>query len=112
MPGAKAHGAPLAAQLQQGQCTSVTINMSPGKCYTVVGAAAPTVQNLDLALVPVVLPGLPEVVTASDASVAATAVIGEAPHCIKWALPAPGSMKLIMSVAAGQGVAAAQVLER
>lgn len=112
MSGAKPHGAPVAAQLQQGQCTSVTINMSPGKCYSVVGASAPTVQNLDLALVPVLLPGLPEVVAASDRSSSATAVIGEGTNCIKWALTTPGTMKLIMSVTAGQGLAAAQVLEK
>lgn len=113
MAGSKPVGSPVAAQFQPGQCLETTITMSPGKCYSVVASALPTVQNLDLALVPSVsLPGLPQVVAASDNSVGPNAVIGEAPNCFKWALPAAGTMKLIVSVPAGQGLAAAQVFEK
>lgn len=113
MPGAKPIGTVSAAQFQQGQCLETTINMSPGKCYSVVATALPSVQNLDLALVPAALiPGMPQVVAASDNSVGPNAVIGEAPNCFKWALPMPGTMKLIVSVPAGQGLAAAQVFEK
>jgi hypothetical protein len=113
MPGSKAVGAPLAGQFQQGQCLETTVSMSPGKCYSIVASALPTVQNLDLALVPNLgLPGLPQVVAAADSSTGATAVLGESPNCFKWALPTPGTMKLVMSVSAGQGVAAAQVFEK
>lgn len=113
MPGAKAIGAPVAAQFQQGQCVEVTVNMNPGKCYSVVAGGLPTVQNLDLSLVAAAtLPGLPQVVAASDNSVGPTSVLGEAPNCFKWALPVAGTMKLIVSVSAGQGVAAAQVFEK
>lgn len=113
MPGAKPVGGVLAAQFQQGQCLEATITLSPGKCYSVVGAGLPTVQNLDLALVPsMALPGVPGVVAASDNSVGGTAVIGEAPNCFKWALPVPGTMKLIVSVPSGQGLAGAQVFEK
>jgi hypothetical protein len=112
-PGAKAVGAPLAAQFQPGQCVEVMVNMNPGKCYSVVGAGVPTVQNLDLAFVAAAtVPGLPQVVAASDSSVGPTAVLGEAPNCFKWALPVAGTMKLIVRVSSGQGVAAAQVLEK
>ena len=113
MPGAKPHGAVIAAQFQQGQCIETVVNMSPGKCYSVVGSGLPGVQNLDLALVQVPsLPGVPQVVLASDDSVGATSVLGRSPHCFKWALPVAGSMKLIVSVSSGQGVAAAQVFEK
>jgi hypothetical protein len=113
MPGAKPVGGVVAAQFQQGQCLQTTITMSPGKCYSVVGTAVPTVQNLDLSLVPAVaIPGVPEVVAASDNTVAANAVVGEAPNCFKWALPMSGTMKLIVSVPAGQGLAGVQVFEK
>lgn len=113
MAGAKPVGNVVAAQFQQGQCLETTITMAPGKCYSVVGAALPTVQNLDLALVPsVAVPGLPQVVAASDSAVGPSAVLGEAPNCFKWALPMTGTMKLIVSVSAGQGLAAAQVFEK
>lgn len=108
MPGAKAVGSPVAAQFQAGQCVELSVNMVPGKCYSVIGSGLPTVQNLDLALVP---PGL-QVVAASDNSSGPTAVLGESPNCFKWALPVAGTMKLIMSVSAGQGLAAAQVFEK
>jgi hypothetical protein len=112
-PGAKAVGAPIAAQFQQGHCLEVTVNMNPGKCYSVVAAALPTVQNLDLSLVAAAsLPGLPQVVAASDSSVGPTSTLGEAPNCFKWALPVAGTMKLIVSVSSGQGLAAAQVFEK
>lgn len=113
MAGAKAVGAPIAAQFQPGQCLEVTVNMNPGKCYSVVGAALPTVQNLDLSLVAAAtLPGLPQVVAASDSTVGPTSTLGESPNCFKWALPVAGTMKLIVSVSAGQGLAAAQVFEK
>jgi hypothetical protein len=106
-------GVPLAAQFQAGQCVEVMVNMNPGKCYSVVGAGPPTVQNLDLSFVAAAtLPGLPQVVAASDSSVGPTAVLGEAPNCFKWALPVAGTMKLIVRVSSGQGVAAAQVFEK
>lgn len=113
MPGAKPIGAPVAGQFQQGQCLETLVNMSPGKCYSVIGSALPSVQNLDLALVPNLgLPGLPQVVAAADSSAGASAVLGESPNCFKWALPAAGTMKLVISVSAGQGLAAAQVFEK
>jgi hypothetical protein len=113
MPGAKPLGTPVAANFQAGQCLEVNVTMNPGRCYSVVATALLTVQNLDLALVPTAtIPGLPQVVAASDNSAGSNAVIGEAPNCFKWALPVTGTMKLIVSVSAGQGLAAAQVMEK
>jgi hypothetical protein len=113
MPGAKPLGPAVAAQFQQGQCLETLITLSPGKCYTVVASGLPTAQNVDVQLVPnLPVPGLPQVVAASDNSVGPTAVLGEAPNCFKWALQATGTMKLIVSVPAGQGLVAAQVFEK
>lgn len=113
IPGAKPLGSPIAAQFQQGQCIETTVSMSPGKCYSVVASGLPGVQDVNLALVATSLvPGLPEAVAASDNTVGPTSVLAENPNCFKWALPVAGTMKLIVSVASGQGLAAAQVFEK
>jgi hypothetical protein len=113
MAGAKPVGPALAGNFQQGQQLEAQVQMNPGKCYTVVGAGVPTIQNLDIQLVPAIsIPGLPAAVAAADQSQGPTAVVGEKPNCFKWALPVGGTMKVVMSVSAGQGVAAAQVYEK
>lgn len=112
-PGAKPVGAAIAGNFTQGQSLEQTVQMNPGKCYTVVGAGVPTIQNLDIQLVPsLAIPGLPAAVVASDSSVGATAILGQQPNCYKWALPMGGTMKIVVTVSAGQGMAAAQVFEK
>lgn len=112
-PGAKAVGAVVAGNFQQGQIMETQVQMNPGKCYTVVGAALPTVQNLDIELVPLMpVPGLASPVMAADQTQGPTAVVGAAPNCFKWALPVGGPMKVVLRVSAGSGMAAAQVYEK
>ncbi|HYQ27136.1 MAG TPA: hypothetical protein VER04_07950 [Polyangiaceae bacterium] len=112
-PGAKPVGAAIAGNFAQGQSLEATVQMNPGKCYTIVGAGAPTIQNLDIQLVPSIsVPGLPAAVVAADSSQGATAIVGQQPNCYKWALPMGGTMKVVVSVSAGQGMAAAQVYEK
>jgi len=112
-PGAKAVGTVVAGNFQQGQVMETQVQMNPGKCYTVVGAAVPTVQNLDIELVPLMpVPGLASPVMAADQTQGPTAVVGAAPNCFKWALPVGGPMKVVLRVSAGQGMAAAQVYEK
>ncbi len=113
MPGAKPLGPALAGNFQQGQSLEQTFQMSPGKCYTVVGAGLPTIQNLDIQIVPTAaLPGLPAAVMAADSTQGSTAVVGGKPNCFKWALPMGAPVKMIVTVTAGQGAAAAQVYEK
>ena len=112
-PGAKPVGTPSAAMFQQGQVLETLVQMKPGKCYTVVGAAVPTVQNLDIQLAPVMPLGLASPVAAEDKTQASTAVVAPAPNCFKWSeLLGSGTMKVIMRVSAGQGLAAMQVYEK
>jgi hypothetical protein len=112
-PGAKAVGTAIAGNFQQGQILESQVQMNPGKCYTVVGAAVPTVQNLDIELVPLMpVPGLASPVMAADQTQGPTAVVGASPNCFKWALPVGGPMKVVVRVSAGQGIAAAQVYEK
>jgi hypothetical protein len=112
-PGAKAVGAAIAGNFTQGQSLDQTVQMNPGKCYTIVGVGVPTIQNLDIQLVPsIAIPGLPAAVVAADNSVGSNAIVGQQPNCYKWALPMAGTMKVVISVSAGQGMAAAQVFEK
>src|SRR3954470_5081062 len=112
-PGSKPVGAAIAGNFAQGQSLEQTVQMNPGKCYTIVGAGVPTIQNLDIQLVPsIVVPGFPAAVVAADSTQAATAIVGQQPNCYKWALPMGGTMKVVVSVSAGQGMAAAQVFEK
>ena len=113
MPGAKPIlPQALAGNFTQGQSLETTFQMNPGKCYTVVGAGLPTVQNLDISLVPTVaIPGL-QAVMAADNTQGSTAVVGAKPNCFKYALPMGAPVKMIMTVSAGQGAAAAQVYEK
>lgn len=108
--GSKAVGSAVAGQFQQGQSLQQQIQMQPGKCYTIVAAGAPPVSEVNIQLTPAI-PGI-NITAAADQDTGATAVIGKKPNCFKWALPAPGPMNLILSVAGGSGVAAAQVFEK
>jgi hypothetical protein len=112
-PGAKAVGAAIAGQFTQGQSLEQTVQMNPGKCYTIVGVGVPSIQNLDIVLVPSIsIPGLPAAVVASDSTVSSNAIVGQQPNCYRWALPMGGTMKVVMTVSQGQGMAAAQVFEK
>ena len=96
----------LAGEFAQGQSLETVIQLEGGKCYTVVGAGAPPIQNVDVQLVPVSpLPGVAPVV-AQDQTAAPIAVVGEKPNCFKALFP--GAMKVVLTVAAGQGIAAAE----
>ena len=112
-PGAKPVGAAIAGNFAQGQTLEQTVQMNPGKCYTIVGVGAPTITNLDIQLVPSIgIPGLPAAVVAADSTQSSQAIVGQQPNCYKWALPMGGTMKVVMTATAGQGMAAAQVFEK
>jgi hypothetical protein len=108
--GAQPVGALVAGQCTTGQSLEADVPVQPGRCYTVVGAALAPVQDLDLQLsAPLGVTGLGSPVLAEDKSDGPTAVLGESPHCFKWAWPQAATMKLVVRVQAGQGVVAAQV---
>jgi hypothetical protein len=112
-PGSKAVGAAIAGNFTQGQSLDQTVQMNPGKCYTIVGVGVPTIQNLDIQLVPTIaIPGFPAAVVAADSTVGSNAIVGQQPNCYKWALPMGGTMKVVVTVSQGQGMAAAQVFEK
>jgi hypothetical protein len=107
--GAKPIGSLMAANFQPGQQLEAQVQMEPGKCYTVVGAALPPVAELDLKLIAVTpLAGMAPVL-AVDNTTGAQAVLGEKPNCFKWAWPIPAPVKVVVTVTSGSGLAAAQL---
>ena len=109
--GAQAVGTPFGAQLQQGQCVEMSLQLEPGKCYTVVGAG-PSLQNVDVQIVTVTPVPNVQPVLAVDQTVAPQAVIGAKPTCWRMALPMPLQGKIVVRAAAGQGMVAAQVFAK
>lgn len=110
--GAKPVGNLVAGQFAQGQSLTEPVTMQPGGCYTVLAVALAPVSELDLALTPAVAVGGFNPTAASDPETGTVATLGKQPNCYKWALPTQGTMNLVMTVRAGQGVAAAQVYEK
>jgi hypothetical protein len=99
----------MAANFQQGQQLEAQVQMEPGKCYTVVGAALPTVTELDLKLVAITPMAGMAPILAVDNTTGAQAVLGEKPNCFKWAWPIPAPVKVVVTVTGGSGLAAAQL---
>lgn len=111
-PGAKPVGSALVGNFQAGQTLEVQTQLQPGKCYSVVGVAIPTVTELSLQLVAVSpIPGTAPTL-AVDQDTGPQAVLGKKPNCYKWSLPFAAPVKLIVQVTAGSGLAAAQLYEK
>ena len=110
--GAKPVGSPIVGNFQQGQSLQGQLQLSPGKCYTVVGAGVPPVSELNIQLLAVTpFQGMAPLL-AQDADVGAQAVLGRKPNCYKWPLPMSAPVNVVLTVAGGSGLAAAQVYEK
>lgn len=110
--GAKPVGAPLVANFQTGQTLEGQVQLQPNKCYTVVATALPPVTELNIQLLAAtVIPNLNPVL-AIDNDTGPSAVLGRKPNCYKWAFPLPAPAKVVIQVAAGSGLAAAQIYEK
>jgi hypothetical protein len=110
-PGAKPLGSVMVGMFQPGQQLESVITMQQGKCYTVVAAGLPTVAEVNIQLAQVLPAGISPVL-AQDQTTGPQAVLAPTPNCYKWPWPLPGQVKVIVTVAAGQGIAAAQVYEK
>lgn len=110
-PGAAPVGDPMVGQFQPGEAIQTTVEMQPGRCYTVVAESLPGgISELNIEMLPqVIIPNLPSPILAQDQSTGSSAVLGAQPNCQKWPLPFSGSMRVVVWAAAGQGVAAARV---
>jgi hypothetical protein len=110
-PGATAVGAPLTGNFQAGQCVEVQVTLNPGKCYTAVGFGSPG-EDVHLELAAALPSAFPIPPFAQDNTTGSTAVLGGGGNCVKWPGPVPMPVKLVLRVASGQGMAAAQLYEK
>jgi hypothetical protein len=110
--GSKPVGSALAGNFQQGQVLESQIQLQPGKCYTVVASGLPAVTEVNVKFVAVTpIPGS-AMVLANDQDTGAQAVLGKKPNCYKNAFPMAVPVKMVLEVAGGSGIAAAQLYEK
>jgi hypothetical protein len=111
--GAKPVGDVLVGNFTQGQTLDIPIQLVPNKCYTVVAMGLPPVTEVNVQLqLTTIIPGMAPVL-AVDQDQGVSAVLGKKTACYKWmmgVIPAPG--KVVVTVAGGSGLAAAQAFEK
>jgi len=106
-PGAKPFGNLIVANFGQGQTFEQSVQMQANKCYTVVAAGLPGVGEVNIKLMPPVIP----TTLAQDNSTGPQATLGQTPNCWKNG-PIPAPMRVILEVPSGQGIVAAQIYEK
>jgi len=110
--GSKPLGTAMVGNVGGAQTLEQQIMLQPNKCYSVVAAGMPPISELNVQFLAVtVVPGMAPVL-AVDQDTGPSATLGKKPNCYKWALPLPTPVKVVISAAAGQGVAGAQVYEK
>lgn len=110
--GSKPVGSALAGNFQQGQILETQINLQPNKCYTVIGAGLPPIGEVNVKFIAVTpIPGS-AMILAQDQGTGSQAVLGEKPNCYKNPTPIPIPVKMVLEVASGSGIAAAQLYEK
>lgn len=112
MPGAKPVGSALVGNFQQGQTLETQIQLNAGKCYTVVASGLPPISEVNVKFVAVTpIPGS-AMVLAQDQGTGPQAVLGKKPNCYKNPAPFGLPVKMVVEVAGGAGIAAAQLYEK
>jgi hypothetical protein len=108
-PGMQPDGGPFAGQFQEGQTLEQPINISPGKCYTIVGVGI-GIQELDIQLVTQPVPNAPPIPLAQDSTTGAQATVGgKASGCWRNPTPLGAPGKVILRATKGAGIGMAQV---
>lgn len=104
--GARPLGAPFAGQFAEGQVLSQKVQLSAGKCYTVVALGLPPVTELDVELT---AEGSQQAL-AQDEGAGPQAVLGSRDDC--FAPKVGGPAVLTLRVTQGRGLAAAQMYQK
>ncbi|WP_394837265.1 hypothetical protein LVJ94_10195 [Pendulispora rubella] len=110
-PGMQPEGAPITAQLTEGQSTSMTVTMQAGKCYTIIGASPIGVGVKDVNL-NLLTPPFYTVSAGQDKTTSNEAVIGASPNPTCPMLPVPVAYKLDIRANKGSGPVAVQVYSK
>jgi hypothetical protein len=110
--GSKALGAAMVGNVGGALTLEQQILLQPNKCYSVVAVGMPPISELNVQLLAVtVIPNMAPIL-ATDQDSGPSATLGKKPNCYKWLLPLPVPVKVVVTAAGGQGVAAAQVFEK
>lgn len=104
--GARQMGAPFAGQFAEGQILERKVQLTQGKCYTVMAAGLPPIVEVNLELYE---EGAAEAAV-KDSTLGLQAVLGSREQC--FSPQKSGPYQLVLSVERGQGVAAAQVFQK
>lgn len=108
-PGMSPDGGPFAGQFQEGQTLEQPINISPGKCYTIVGVGL-GIQELDIQLYTQPVPQAPPILLAQDSTTGPQATLGgKASGCWKNPTPLGAPGKVVLKATKGGGIGMAQV---
>ena len=110
--GSKALGAAFVGNVGGAVTLEQQIMLQPNKCYSAVALGMPPISELNVQFVAVtIIPGMAPIL-ATDQDTGPSATLGKKPNCYKWALPLPVAVRVVVSAAGGQGLAAAQVFEK
>jgi hypothetical protein len=104
-------GSTLAATFKAGDTMEAPLLLQPGRCFTILAAGAPTVQQIDISLMmnmPMGMPSLPTMVLAQGSGTQ-TAALGGKSNCFRYPLPIPAPANIVVKVVSGSGVVAVQV---
>jgi hypothetical protein len=116
VPGAAADGALISGNFQAGQTLEQAFTLQPGKCYSVVGASVGPGSQLDAQIIiTTVLPGfqLPANNAAGQPAIhGSKVVLGAKSGCVKTLSPMPLTAKVVLTMARGAGMAAAQLYSK
>jgi len=110
--GMQTEGGPFAGQFQQGQVLDTTLQGEPGRCYTVVGAGGPGVQELDIQFLFQPLPMAPPTIVSQDNMTGPQATLGGGGNCVKNPAPMGVPVTVRLKVVSGSGYAAAQIYKK
>jgi len=111
-PKARPVGPVLGGHFLPGQSLARTVELAPGKCYTVVAAALPpaAAARVSLLVAPAAA-GVPAPVIAVSADHGGASVLGRAPDCFRAAAPLPLTVNVLLEVPDSEGVAVARIYE-
>jgi len=110
--GMQPEGTAFAGQFQQGQTLEQSLQLEPGRCYTVVGAGGPGINELDVQIMVQPAPIIPAQVVAQDNQTGPNATLGGGGNCWRNASPIGLPAKVVVTARSGAGMAVAQIYKK
>jgi hypothetical protein len=110
--GMQPEGSAFAGNFQQGQTLEQSLQLEPGKCYTVVGAGGPGITELDVTIVAQPAPIIPPQVIAQDNQTGPNATLGGGGNCFRNPSPVGIPAKVVLTARSGGGMAVAQIYKK